>query len=125
MRLWKTGNREESSNGPNILLEGVKKMNTDTGRIYTSEEMEFFNKARDGAARTMELSDYIQKYKPDPKDIAVEILKADRDRKLMEMKVPPTAEQLKRDPPKVGRNEMCPCGSGLKFKKCHWTGHKI
>ena len=19
----------------------------------------------------------------------------------------------------VGRNEMCPCGSGLKFKKCH------
>jgi uncharacterized protein YecA (UPF0149 family) len=21
-------------------------------------------------------------------------------------------------PPKVGRNEPCPCGSGLKFKKC-------
>jgi hypothetical protein len=20
---------------------------------------------------------------------------------------------------KVGRNEPCPCGSGLKFKKCH------
>jgi len=20
---------------------------------------------------------------------------------------------------KVGRNELCPCGSGLKFKKCH------
>lgn len=20
---------------------------------------------------------------------------------------------------KVGRNEMCPCGSGLKYKKCH------
>ena len=21
---------------------------------------------------------------------------------------------------KVGRNDICPCGSGLKFKKCHW-----
>jgi hypothetical protein len=21
--------------------------------------------------------------------------------------------------PKVGRNEMCPCGSGIKYKKCH------
>jgi preprotein translocase subunit SecA len=24
-----------------------------------------------------------------------------------------------RDMPKVGRNDPCPCGSGLKFKKCH------
>jgi uncharacterized protein YecA (UPF0149 family) len=21
--------------------------------------------------------------------------------------------------PKVGRNELCPCGSGKKYKKCH------
>jgi preprotein translocase subunit SecA len=21
--------------------------------------------------------------------------------------------------PKVGRNELCPCGSGLKYKNCH------
>jgi preprotein translocase subunit SecA len=26
---------------------------------------------------------------------------------------------IKRDLPKVGRNEPCPCGSGLKYKKCH------
>jgi len=25
---------------------------------------------------------------------------------------------IKRDKPKVGRNDPCPCGSGLKFKKC-------
>lgn len=25
---------------------------------------------------------------------------------------------IKRDKPKVGRNEPCPCGSGKKFKKC-------
>ncbi|MFA6235953.1 MAG: SEC-C metal-binding domain-containing protein [Bacteriovorax sp.] len=24
-----------------------------------------------------------------------------------------------RETPKVGRNEPCPCGSGLKYKKCH------
>ncbi len=27
--------------------------------------------------------------------------------------------QLKREAPKVGRNDVCPCGSGKKFKKCH------
>ena len=26
---------------------------------------------------------------------------------------------VKRDEPKVGRNQPCPCGSGKKFKKCH------
>ncbi|MBZ0106330.1 MAG: SEC-C domain-containing protein [Sulfuricella denitrificans] len=25
---------------------------------------------------------------------------------------------VKRDTPKVGRNEPCPCGSGKKFKQC-------
>lgn len=27
--------------------------------------------------------------------------------------------QLKREAPKVGRNDPCPCGSGKKYKKCH------
>jgi preprotein translocase subunit SecA len=26
---------------------------------------------------------------------------------------------IKRNSPKVGRNEPCPCGSGKKFKRCH------
>jgi uncharacterized protein len=26
---------------------------------------------------------------------------------------------FRRDAPKVGRNERCPCGSGKKFKRCH------
>ena len=25
---------------------------------------------------------------------------------------------IKRDQPKIGRNDLCPCGSGLKYKKC-------
>jgi preprotein translocase subunit SecA len=28
-------------------------------------------------------------------------------------------KQVKRDEPKVGRNDPCPCGSGKKYKKCH------
>jgi uncharacterized protein YecA (UPF0149 family) len=24
-----------------------------------------------------------------------------------------------REAPKVGRNDLCPCGSGKKYKKCH------
>ncbi len=31
---------------------------------------------------------------------------------------PVNQEQFKRNQPKVGRNEPCPCGSGKKFKKC-------
>jgi len=35
-----------------------------------------------------------------------------------EMKIEPTESQMARRPPKVGRNDICPCGSGKKFKKC-------
>jgi preprotein translocase subunit SecA len=30
----------------------------------------------------------------------------------------PAKVQIKRDEPKVGRNDLCPCGSGKKYKKC-------
>jgi preprotein translocase subunit SecA len=29
------------------------------------------------------------------------------------------AKTIVRDQPKVGRNDLCPCGSGKKYKKCH------
>jgi uncharacterized protein len=29
---------------------------------------------------------------------------------------------VRRDGPKVGRNDPCPCGSGRKFKQCHGSG---
>jgi uncharacterized protein YecA (UPF0149 family) len=38
---------------------------------------------------------------------------------FIQMEVEPTEKQLARTPQHVGRNEPCPCGSGLKFKKCH------
>ena len=33
-----------------------------------------------------------------------------------EKSIPPT---VKREGPKVGRNDPCPCGSGKKYKSCH------
>ena len=33
-------------------------------------------------------------------------------------RVNPVVETYRREGPKVGRNEMCPCGSGKKYKKC-------
>ena len=50
-----------------------------------------------------------------------EKLKVKLGNKLVGMKVQPTAKQMRRVPPRVGRNEPCPCGSGKKFKKCCLT----
>jgi preprotein translocase subunit SecA len=33
--------------------------------------------------------------------------------------ISPVATPFVREMPKVGRNEMCPCGSGKKYKHCH------
>jgi preprotein translocase subunit SecA len=49
-----------------------------------------------GAAMGVEGGEYF-----DPEDLPVQI------------------EQVKREEPKVGRNDPCPCGSGKKYKKCH------
>ena len=102
-------------------------MNTDTGRIYSPEEMKAFNESLEGipVQSDFKLSDYIAKNPLNPTELNKEMLQAKKDGTLMEMEVSPTNEQMQRNPPKVGRNEMCPCGSGKKFKKCHWTGHKI
>ena len=35
---------------------------------------------------------------------------------LKQMMIPPTAKQTRLQ--KVGRNELCPSGSGKKFKRC-------
>jgi uncharacterized protein len=31
-------------------------------------------------------------------------------------------QTVRRETPKVGRNDPCPCGSGKKFKACHGKG---
>ena len=65
-------------------------MDTRDGRIYTEEEIKAMRKAM--------------------QEVDQQFLKM--------MNVPPTEKQMARKPPKVGRNEPCPCGSGKKFKMC-------
>jgi uncharacterized protein len=31
-------------------------------------------------------------------------------------------DTVRRETPKVGRNDPCPCGSGRKYKQCHGAG---
>jgi len=31
-------------------------------------------------------------------------------------------DTIRREEPKIGRNDLCPCGSGRKYKKCHGAG---
>jgi preprotein translocase subunit SecA len=45
-----------------------------------------------------------------------------KERELAKLQVggkdDPSSKQVKRQEPKVGRNDLCPCGSGKKYKKC-------
>jgi preprotein translocase subunit SecA len=31
-------------------------------------------------------------------------------------------QPVRNEGPKIGRNDLCPCGSGKKFKNCHGRG---
>jgi hypothetical protein len=43
---------------------------------------------------------------------------SDSDEIFSPAPLPPPIQPIRRDAPKVGRNDPCPCGSGKKFKKC-------
>jgi preprotein translocase subunit SecA len=47
---------------------------------------------------------------------------AARTRQASEGGEPATPKSVKRDAPRVGRNDPCPCGSGKKYKKCCGVG---
>ena len=34
-------------------------------------------------------------------------------------KIPIMVQERVKGPKKIGRNELCPCGSGKKYKRCH------
>lgn len=70
-------------------------MDPNSGRIYTPERIKKMQKAFEKFGMTNPVLE-----------------------RLIPMKEPPTQRQMARRPPKVGRNEPCPCGSGKKFKKC-------
>ena len=63
---------------------------------------------------------------PDAEEAERETYEMDANTQDGEESAPPPAQQqraksatMRRDRPKVGRNDPCPCGSGKKYKKCH------
>jgi uncharacterized protein YecA (UPF0149 family) len=71
-----------------------EKMNTDDGRLYYVEN-----------------------------DEALAEMKKRFGEKLMMLEADQvTDQQRNRKPPRVGKNDLCPCGSGKKFKNCHLGG---
>jgi preprotein translocase subunit SecA len=44
---------------------------------------------------------------------------ADRNAAMQAQNVEQKIETIRREQPKVGRNDPCPCGSGKKYKQCH------
>jgi preprotein translocase subunit SecA len=44
---------------------------------------------------------------------------SDEQQEIFDTREPVKQEPIKRLEPKIGRNDLCPCGSGRKFKACH------
>jgi uncharacterized protein YecA (UPF0149 family) len=63
-----------------------------------------------------------QIYSPEQMNKMFKDMRTEERNHFKEMAIPPTNKQMLRVPPKIGRNEICPCGSGKKFKNCCWTG---
>jgi preprotein translocase subunit SecA len=56
-----------------------------------------------------------QAYKTQLSQAGYQVVKKDRGRGV----------ELRRDVPKVGRNDLCPCGSGKKYKHCHMRQDRV
>ncbi|TPV33003.1 YecA family protein, partial [Pantoea anthophila] len=60
-----------------------------------------------------------------PKEERKNLIKISREHKILTHTLPNTAPSQpkaiipRKESAKVGRNDPCPCGSGLKYKKCH------
>jgi len=52
-------------------------------------------------------------------DAAIAAAEAARDAAIRQSAAAAPTQPIRRDMPKVGRNEPCPCGSGKKYKACH------
>ncbi len=64
--------------------------------------------------RAQEVMDFCQEHGIQ----AIVGLEPDKAEDISDVERALVARQPKTAPPKIGRNDPCPCGSGQKFKKC-------
>ena len=60
----------------------------------------------------------VQSPAPETSAASAATAQATRKPEIVHSNAQTEASQIVRSGPKVGRNELCPCGSGLKFKRC-------
>ena len=65
---------------------------------------------------------YASAQQPAPSPAGVAVANAERNPMAEASQAGNQARTIRRDQPKVGRNDPCPCGSGKKYKKCHGAG---
>jgi preprotein translocase subunit SecA len=65
------------------------------------------------AERQQRLARALQLQHAAPESLATEVIPTEVARQEANV------SQFVRESPKVGRNEVCPCGSGKKYKHCH------
>jgi len=92
------------------LEEAAKAGKTAAAKInYSHREVNQFGAAEE-AARQRQMQRQAEQGQMDPMGARL------GDRPVMNQA--PRITPIKRDAPKVGRNDPCPCGSGKKYKKC-------
>ncbi len=83
---------------------------------YKHESFALFStmldKVREETVTTLYRVEVKEPPQPEPKPANIKYNRSDNE-------VAEKQETFKRDKPKVGRNDACPCGSGKKYKQCH------
>ncbi|MDQ6962094.1 MAG: preprotein translocase subunit SecA [Mariprofundaceae bacterium] len=92
---------------------------------YKRESFELFSKMLDKIREnTISTLHKVQVNIEEPKENEPVILSHHDLEDAPEAKKVPQMETVKRDQPKVGRNDPCPCNSGKKYKQCHGKKRK-
>ena len=112
---------------PGVDMEQVKKlMESPQGNLMADFSM--FCQEKGVAADSMDKSAMkeVEVLREEWMDTPREQFEGKTPRELMaenpEMALPGKVETFRREAPKVGRNDPCPCGSGKKYKKCCGKG---
>jgi len=104
------------------LVESFFIVRSDLGKIYSGE---YAPRKQSSQIDTMSLASW-RWFRPDEPRLEFPINGMDKWLDTAYVPSSPTksylplqpVETVKREGPKVGRNDLCPCGSGKKYKKC-------
>jgi preprotein translocase subunit SecA len=72
-----------------------------------------------GATTTQTVGDGARFLHRDATGSAFDQATRDTEAAMRAQNQPTKVEPIRREHPRVGRNDPCPCGSGKKFKQCH------